>query len=230
VIFIGVPEAVLVASQRLDVTAEHVLSGADLDVIGRILERARGIWTDRGDEGLARAPAAVLVGFVREVPFREGNDAVALACVLHLLALNGWDLEAGPPGVVRERIGRIRAGEAELGEVIDWIRGGLVGVCHVGKGQGMFQRRRRKETAAYLSRFWGRFTDRARRSVALAQEEAEVLGHPTVAPEHLVLGMLRIPDSGGRRPSKPSGSRSRRPAETSGQDPGAGSPRLDIRG
>jgi prophage maintenance system killer protein len=116
VIFIGVPEAVLVASQVLDVTTEDALSGADLDVIGRILERARGIRTDRGDEGLARAAAAVLVGFVREVPFREGNDAVATACVLHLLALNGWDLEAGQPEVVRERIGRIRADEADLGE------------------------------------------------------------------------------------------------------------------
>jgi Clp amino terminal domain, pathogenicity island component len=63
----------------------------------------------------------------------------------------------------------------------------------------MFQRRRRNETHAYLNRFWGRFSDRARRSVALAQEEAEALGHPTVAPEHLVLGMLRIPDSVGAK-------------------------------
>jgi ATP-dependent Clp protease ATP-binding subunit ClpC len=40
-----------------------------------------------------------------------------------------------------------------------------------------------------------RFTDRARRAVVLAQEEARELGHSHIGTEHLLLGMLR--DSGG---------------------------------
>jgi ATP-dependent Clp protease ATP-binding subunit ClpC len=36
-----------------------------------------------------------------------------------------------------------------------------------------------------------RFTDRARRVVVLAQEEARVLGHNRVGTEHLLLGLLR---------------------------------------
>ena len=40
-----------------------------------------------------------------------------------------------------------------------------------------------------------RFTDRARRAVVLAQEEARELGHDHVGTEHILLGMLR--DGGG---------------------------------
>lgn len=36
-----------------------------------------------------------------------------------------------------------------------------------------------------------RFTDRARRAVVLAQEEARQLGHNFVGPEHLLLGLIR---------------------------------------
>lgn len=40
-----------------------------------------------------------------------------------------------------------------------------------------------------------RFTDRARRIVVLAQEEAKVLMHSYIGTEHLLLGMMR--ESGG---------------------------------
>jgi ATP-dependent Clp protease ATP-binding subunit ClpC len=36
-----------------------------------------------------------------------------------------------------------------------------------------------------------RFTDRARRVVVLAQEEARILGHNWIGTEHLLLGLLR---------------------------------------
>jgi RNA polymerase sigma factor (sigma-70 family) len=44
---------------------------------------------------------------------------------------------------------------------------------------------------------WGRFTDRARRVVYLAQEEAAQLGENYVGTEHLLLGLTRVPDSAG---------------------------------
>jgi ATP-dependent Clp protease ATP-binding subunit ClpC len=40
-----------------------------------------------------------------------------------------------------------------------------------------------------------RFTDRARQSVVFAQEEARQLGHNYIGTEHLLLGLLREPDS-----------------------------------
>ena len=63
----------------------------------------------------------------------------------------------------------------------------------------MHQRRRRRESEAHLNETWDRFTDRARRSVGLAHEEAEALGDRDATPAHLVLGMLRVPESVGAR-------------------------------
>jgi ATP-dependent Clp protease ATP-binding subunit ClpC len=42
---------------------------------------------------------------------------------------------------------------------------------------------------------WQRFTERARRIVFFAQEEASRLGENRVGPEHLLLGLIREPDS-----------------------------------
>jgi len=39
-----------------------------------------------------------------------------------------------------------------------------------------------------------RFTDRARQSVVLAQEEARRLGHTYIGTEHLLMGLLRETD------------------------------------
>ena len=44
---------------------------------------------------------------------------------------------------------------------------------------------------------WQRFTERARRAVFFAQEEAAMLGTVEVGVEHLLLGLLRDPDSVG---------------------------------
>ena len=40
-----------------------------------------------------------------------------------------------------------------------------------------------------------RFTDRARRVVVLAQEEARLLNHSYIGTEHLLLGIMREPES-----------------------------------
>lgn len=40
-----------------------------------------------------------------------------------------------------------------------------------------------------------RFTDRARRSVALAQEHARLMGHQTIHPAHLLIGILEEGDN-----------------------------------
>lgn len=60
-----------------------------------------------------------------------------------------------------------------------WLEeGDEPGRARSGKGDGMFER----------------FTDRARRVVVRAQEEARALGHPSIGTEHLLLGLLDDPD------------------------------------
>ena len=44
-----------------------------------------------------------------------------------------------------------------------------------------------------------RFTDRARRAVVLAQEEARLLNHNYIGTEHILLGLLREEDGGASR-------------------------------
>ena len=44
-----------------------------------------------------------------------------------------------------------------------------------------------------------RFTDKARRVVVVAQEEARRLNHNSIGSEHILLGLLRVPDSIGCR-------------------------------
>jgi ATP-dependent Clp protease ATP-binding subunit ClpC len=44
-----------------------------------------------------------------------------------------------------------------------------------------------------------RFTDRARRVLVLAQEEARLLGHPFIGTEHVLLGLLAAEDGMGAR-------------------------------
>src|SRR6476661_5516883 len=41
---------------------------------------------------------------------------------------------------------------------------------------------------------WDRFTEPARRALTLAETEATRLQHPDVAAEHILLGLLRVPD------------------------------------
>jgi ATP-dependent Clp protease ATP-binding subunit ClpA len=49
-------------------------------------------------------------------------------------------------------------------------------------------------TRAYGSGPFSRFTDRAKRVLALAQDEATRMGHSYIGPEHLLLGLARLAD------------------------------------
>lgn len=48
-----------------------------------------------------------------------------------------------------------------------------------------------------------RFTDRARRVVVLAQEEARMLNHNYIGTEHLLLGLIHEGRASPPRPSSP---------------------------
>jgi ATP-dependent Clp protease ATP-binding subunit ClpA len=52
---------------------------------------------------------------------------------------------------------------------------------------------RRHETGPFV-----RFSNRAKRAVALAQDEAVRMGHGYIGPEHLLLGLARLPGIGGQ--------------------------------
>jgi hypothetical protein len=135
--------------------------------------------------------AALLVGLVRHRPLARGNRQVALAATLQFLALHGWDLDLDPPAAARELVDGLAAGTVAPPQVAAWVAARLRPYA---KEDSMLQRlsRRRRNCmdAPTTEGPFEWFTDRARHTVSLAQEEARGLGHNYLGTEHLLLGLL----------------------------------------
>ena len=172
-----VEDLVLIASRTLGLDAGHVLDLLDVAAAERALAQAR----PAGDP--AADAAALLHALVQQRPLRRGNQQVALAAMLQFLALSGQDLDPGAPGPVAAMVTQLAAGTLGTKDVADWLAPRL---------------RPSGPTAATMEEApmpegtFERFTDRARRAVILAQDEARKLGHDPVGPEHVLLGLLAV--------------------------------------
>jgi ATP-dependent Clp protease ATP-binding subunit ClpC len=155
---------------------------------------------DPGD--LARPAAVLLCALVRGQPLQRGNQQVALAAMVQFLALNGHELESGPAQEVVALIAGAGAGALGAADVAGWLAPRLrpIGLPTASEKKEELMRPRpalplgeriRKATARKKpeGRFQ-RFTDRARRAVYLATEEAQLLRHGHVGTEHLLLGLV----------------------------------------
>jgi hypothetical protein len=172
-----VEDLVLIASRTLGLDTGQVLDLFDVAAAERALAQAR----PAGDP--AADAAALLHALVRQRPLRRGNQQVALAAMLQFLALNDQDLDPGAPGPVAAMVTQLAAGTLGTKDVADWLAprlrpSGPTAATMKGAPmpEGMFER----------------FTDRARRAVIQAQDEARKLGHGSVGPEHVLLGLLAV--------------------------------------
>ena len=162
-------------------------------------------WTRRGraanPPGPATCAAVLLHALVRQRPLRRGNQQVALAAMLQFLALNGQDMNPDPAGDVAAMVTRIAAGALGINDVADWLAPRLrPGGRAAGRMKEapmrprpalpLAERIRRATLRTRPKGMFMRFTDRARRVVVLAQDEARELGHGFVSPGHLLLGLL----------------------------------------
>jgi hypothetical protein len=165
---------VLVASRSLGLDEEAVLELADLDAAAAVLAQVQ---KSPGDP--ERQAATLLHGLVRRRVFGARSGEVAVVAALQLLALRGREAgDLGPPAAVRELLAGIAAGRVGTDELAAWLERSTTG--------------RRVE-------MFERFTERARNAVRLAQEEARRLGHASVGPEHLLLGLLGEPEGIGAK-------------------------------
>lgn len=153
--------------------------------------------------GSPGAPAVVAVALLRALvrhrPLRRGNQQVALAVMLQFLAVNGWAVDPDPPEPVAAMVADVAAGGLDIMAVAACLTPRLRPVGHGGAQAGEAPPR---QGAAFAERLkmatmrrqpkgmFQRFTDRARRAIYLAQEEARLLRHDRVGPEHLLLGLL----------------------------------------
>ena len=153
--------------------------------------------------GSAGAPAvvaaALLQALVRQRPFHRGNQQVALAAMLQFLAVNGWAMDPDPPETVAAMVTEVAAGALDVMAVAACLTPRLRPIGHTAARAGeaplrqgaAFAERLKMATMRRQPRgMFQRFTDRARRAIYLAQEEARLLRHDHVGLEHLLLGLL----------------------------------------
>jgi prophage maintenance system killer protein len=192
VIALEVADLVVIASRTLGLGTGQVLDLLDADAAEIALARARP-GQDPGDP--ADQAATLLCALVQCQPLRHGNKQVALAATLQFLALNGWDIDTDPPAATAAMAGGVAAGTLDTAAVASWLAPRLYPAV---KEKSMRNRpalplaeRIRKATMRKqpTGRFQ-RFTDRARRVVYLAGEEARLLGHGYIGTEHLLLGLV----------------------------------------
>jgi prophage maintenance system killer protein len=198
VIALEVADLVVIASRTLGLDTGQVLDLLDPAAAEHALAQARP-----GSEtgGPATCAAALLHALVRQRPLRRGNRQVALAAMLQFLALNGWDMDPDPPGPVAAMVTQLAAGMLDINDVADWLaprlRPGGRAVTRVKEAPmrdrpalPLAERIRRAKIRTRPKDMFTRFTDRARRVVVLAQDEARQLGHGSAGTEHLLLGLL----------------------------------------
>jgi prophage maintenance system killer protein len=193
-IALDVADLVVIASRTLRVDTGLALDLLDPAAAESALARARP-GGEPGDP--AGRAAALLHALLRERPLRRGNQQVALAATLQFLALNDWDVDPDPQlaGLVAE----LAAGTLDTPAAAAWLAPRLRAAgrsATLVKEAPMRPRRPLAEKIKMATRrtqprgMFRRFTDRARRAVHLAREEALLLRHDHVGTEHLLLGLL----------------------------------------
>jgi prophage maintenance system killer protein len=198
VITLEVADLVVIASRTLGLDTGQVLDLLDPAAAERALALVR---PGGGPGDPADLAAALLHALVRERPLRRGNQQVALAAMLQFLGLNGWELDPDPPGPVAAVVAGLAAGTLDARNVADWLAprlrpsdraevGAKEGPVRRGSALLLAERIKRATMRTQPTGMFGRFTDRARRAVHLAQEEARLLRHDYVGTEHLLLGLL----------------------------------------
>jgi hypothetical protein len=171
----GVVDLVVVAAEVLDLDTEAVLDLLDLDAAERALvDPAPPL-----DDPAGRA-GAMLYGLLHHRPLQRGNRRVALIATTQFLALNGWQLDLEPP----QDLARVLLTADSPAVLATWVRRRLHRAGAGPKERSMFTR------SAGTARTLKKFTERARRVVVLAQEEARMHGRDHIGTEHLLLGLL----------------------------------------
>jgi prophage maintenance system killer protein len=196
-IALEVADLVVIASRTLQLDTDRVLELLDPTAAEHALADAR---SGADSEDPASRAAWLLHALVRQRPLRRGTQQVALAAMLQFLALNGWEVDLDPPEATRTVVAELAAGMLDGGDVTDWLAPRLRLDDHAATCAKEAPMRRWLPLVAAEMKLatlrkqptgmFRRFTDRARRVVQLAQEEARLLNHNYVGTEHLLLGLL----------------------------------------
>jgi prophage maintenance system killer protein len=160
----------------------------------------------------AAACAHLMSGLLQHPPFPEQRERVAVAVGLQFLAVNGWQADLDPPHVAAIVVRCLASGRIEPDDMAVWLAARLSASAARGirmpylrnkESLGRLPLRgavRRTRGGAGMSidgRMLARFSDHAAAAVFMARQEARRLGHGSVDPEHLLLGLIRVGEGAG---------------------------------
>ena len=101
----------------------------DDGAIESALARARNQWEYAEERDIAALAAAYGFGLTRSHGYSDGNKRIGFMAMAVFLDLNGRELDAPEPEVVRVMVG-VASGEVSEPELAAWLRGHLRGVGH----------------------------------------------------------------------------------------------------
>jgi len=160
----------------------------------------------------AAACARLMSGLLQHPPFPEHRERVAVAVGLQFLAVNGWQADLDPPQVAVIVVQCLASGRIEPDDIAGWLAARLsapaargIRMLHIRNKESLVRLplhgpARRARGGAGMSvdgRMLARFSDHAAAAVFMARQEARRLGHGSVDPEHLLLGLIRVGEGTG---------------------------------
>jgi ATP-dependent Clp protease ATP-binding subunit ClpC len=160
----------------------------------------------------AAACAHLMNGLLQHPPFPDYRERIAVAVGLQFLAVNGWQADLDPPHVAAIVVQCLASGRIEPDDMAVWLAARLsapaargIRMPHIRNKESLVRRplygpARRARGGAGMSvdgRMLARFSDHAAAAVFMARQEARRLGHGSVDPEHLLLGLIRVGEGTG---------------------------------
>lgn len=160
----------------------------------------------------AAACAHLMSGLLQHPPFPEYRERVAVAVGLQFLAVNGWQADLDPPQAAAIVVQCLASGRIEPDDMAGWLAVRLsapaargIRMPHIRNKASLARLplhgpARRASGGAGMSvdgRMLARFSDHAAATVFMARQEARRLGHGSVDPEHLLLGLIRVGEGTG---------------------------------
>jgi prophage maintenance system killer protein len=157
----------------------------------------------------AAACAHLMSGLLQHPPFPAHRERVAVAVGLQFLAVNGWRADLDPPQVAATVVQCLASGRIEPDDMAGWLAARLsapaargIRMPHIRNWEslplhGAARRARGGAGMSVDGRMLARFSDHAAAAVFMARQEARRLGHGSVDPEHLLLGLIRVGEGTG---------------------------------
>ena len=157
----------------------------------------------------AAACAHLMSGLLQHPPFPGHRERIAVAVGLQFLAVNGWQADLNPPQVAAIVVRCLASGRIDPDDMAGWLAARLCAPAGRGIKMPHIKNKeilplhgsaRRAHGGAGMSvdgRMLARFSDHAAAAVFMARQEARRLGHGSVDPEHLLLGLIRVGEGTG---------------------------------